>query len=117
MLTSKTKAVWAVNQKKKKKKVYLSLITGQQGDNNLKIFPNPLTSNSVCNFENKTASQVTLKVTDIRGAQLFVKDLGILPAGANEISLSELTNVLKNNNIYFINIETQGKTLKAKIVY
>lgn len=94
---------------------YVNKIKSQ--DNNLKIFPNPLTSNSVCSFENKTASQVTLKVTDIRGAQLFVKDLGILPAGTNEISLSELTNVLKNNNIYFINIETQGKTLKAKIVY
>lgn len=94
---------------------YVNKIKSQ--DNNLKIFPNPLTSNSICSFENKTASQVTLKVTDIRGAQLFVKDLGILPAGMNEISLSELTNVLKNNNIYFISIVTQSKTLKSKIVY
>ena len=60
--------------------------------------------NAVCRFENKQTSRVILKVNDYKGTLLFFKDLGILPAGMNEISLSELTKVLKNNNIYFVNI-------------
>lgn len=89
----------------------------QSQNKNLKIFPNPLNDNSVCKFENKQSSQATLKVFDYKGTLLFVKDLGILPAGMNEISISELTKVLKKYNVYFINIETEAETLNAKIVY
>ena len=89
----------------------------QNRNNNLKIFPNPLNDNAVCRFENKQTSRVILKVNDYKGTLLFFKDLGILPAGMNEISLSELTKVLKNNNIYFVNIETEIETLSAKILY
>jgi hypothetical protein len=40
-----------------------------------------------------------------------------MPAGMNEIALSELTEILKNNNIYFLSIKTDIETLNAKIVY
>lgn len=89
----------------------------QSKNNSLKIFPNPLNDNSICRFENKQASQASLKVFDYKGSILFVKDLGVISAGTNEISLSELTNILKKNNIYFLSIETEVETLKAKIVY
>lgn len=89
----------------------------QSKNNSLKIFPNPLNDNSICRFENKQTSQASLKVFDYKGSILFVKDLGVISAGTNEISLSELTNILKKNNVYFLSIETEVETLKAKIVY
>ncbi len=83
----------------------------------LKIFPNPLNDNSVCLFDNKHTSRVTLQVADYKGSLLYVKDLGLLPAGMNEIPLSELTEILKNNNVYFLSIKTDVETLNAKLVY
>ncbi len=86
--------------------------------NNIKIYPNPLTPNSVCEFNLSNTSDVNLKIYDMDGKLIYVKNYGIMSPGTNIISLEDFTkNILNNFNIYFLNIETTHETLNAKFVY
>ena len=84
----------------------------------IKIYPNPINANSVCEFNLNNASDVILKVYDQTGKLIFVKDCGMMSSGMNTIPLDELTKVLLNNfNIYFLRIETNNETINTKLVY
>lgn len=85
---------------------------------NINIYPNPLNENSVCVFELKNASNVDVKVYDQNGKLIFINNYGILPSGKNEIPLENLMEInLKNNNIYFLSVESQYEILNTKFVY
>lgn len=85
---------------------------------NINIYPNPLKSNSICEFNLSNASNVILKVYDQTGKLIFVKDCGMMSSGMNTIPLDELTKVLLNNfNIYLMSIETNDEILNTKFVY
>ncbi len=85
---------------------------------NIKIYPNPLNSNSICEFNLSNTSDVNLKIYDQNGKLIFVKNYGKMSSGMNSIPLEELTkSILNNFNIYFLSIETTYETLYAKFVY
>ena len=85
---------------------------------NIKIYPNPLISNSVCEFNLSNTSDVIIKIYDMNGKLIYVKNYGTMSPGTNIISLEDFTkNILNNFNIYFLSIETTYETLNAKFVY
>lgn len=85
---------------------------------NVNIYPNPLTPNSLCEFNLSNTSDVILKVYDQTGKLIFVKDYGMMSSGNNVITLEDLTKTLLNDfNIYFLRIETNHEILNTKIVY
>ncbi len=85
---------------------------------NINIYPNPINSNSICEFILTDKSDVNVKIYDMNGKLIFVKNYGIMSHGTNIISLEDFTKKILNNfNIYFLSIETQHETLNAKFVY
>ena len=85
---------------------------------NIKIYPNPLIPNSVCEFNLSNTSDVNIKIYDMNGKLIYVKNYGTMSPGTNIISLEDFTkNILNNFNIYFLSIETTHETLNAKFVY
>lgn len=85
---------------------------------NINIYPNPINSNSICEFILTDKSDVYVKIYDMNGKLIFVKNYGIMSHGTNIISLEDFTKKILNNfNIYFLSIETQHETLNAKFVY
>lgn len=85
---------------------------------NIKIYPNPLNPNSVCEFNLSNASYVNLKIYDMNGKLIFVKNYENMSSGTNVISLEDFTKTVLNNfNIYFLNIETQHELFNTKFVY
>ena len=85
---------------------------------NLIINPNPITVNSVCEFELDKPSNVTVSVYDLKGALVITKDCGIMPAGENVFYLSEIIPFIhQNNNVFFLTIKSQDNTLNAKFIY
>lgn len=84
----------------------------------IKIYPNPLTVNSICQFELNNTSDVSVKVYNQNGALVFEKKCGRMSAGMNEITFSDLVGILsRDNNLYFLSIETEYETLNIKFVY
>ena len=85
---------------------------------NIKIYPNPLNTNSVCEFNLSKTSDVILKVYDQTGKLIFVKDYGMMSSGSNLIPLEDITKVMLNDfNIYFLSIETNDEILNTKLIY
>ena len=85
---------------------------------NINIYPNPINSNSICEFILTDKSDVNVKIYDMNGKLIFVKNYGIMSHGTNIISLEDFTKKILNNfNIYFLSIETQYETLNAKFIY
>lgn len=95
-----------------------SLIEFNTDIKNIKIYPNPLNVNSICKFILNYTSDVNLKIYDMNGKLIYVKNYGKMSSGTNIISLEDFTkNILNNFNIYFLSIETTHETLNAKFVY
>lgn len=85
---------------------------------NINIYPNPINDNSICEFILTDKSDVNLKIYDMNGKLIFVKNYEKMSSGTNIISLEDFTkNILNNFNIYFLSIETTHETLNAKFVY
>lgn len=85
---------------------------------NLIINPNPITVNSVCEFELDKPSNVTVSVYDLKGTLVIKKECGIMPAGENVFYLSEIIPFIhQNNNVFFLTIKSQDNTLNAKFIY
>ena len=96
----------------------VTFIKEMKSHKNINIYPNPLNENSICEFNLSNTSNVVLKVYNLTGKLIFVKDYGMMFSGNNVISLEDLTKVLLNNfNIYFLSIETDYETINSKLVY
>lgn len=87
-------------------------------ERNVKLYPNPISINSICEIELQDNTAVTLKIYSQSGALIGEKDCGMMTKGKNIISLADLIAQLpQNNNIYFLSIETQDNTYNTKFVY
>ncbi len=84
---------------------------------NINIYPNPLTSNSICQFELKETSEVSVKIYNQNASLVFVKDYGKMRSGMNEIHASDFIRSLKKNNVYFLKIESKKETINIKFVH
>ena len=94
--------------------VELSLLTGMDEINlsNLKIYPNP--SNGIFNIEldNKSNTDYKIKVFDITGTIVFVKDISGMNTAEEQINISD-----KPKGIYFLSIESEnGELINRKIL-
>lgn len=84
---------------------------------NINIYPNPINTNSVCEFILRNTSDVNVKIYNQNASLIFVKNYGIMPQGRNVICFSDIMKSLQNNNLYFLSIETEYETLNIKFVY
>ena len=87
-------------------------------NNNLNIYPNPITDNSICKFKLNKSSNVIVNIYDQKGCLVGTKNYGIMSAGENVLYLKDLTlQINKRNMLYFLSIETLDNTWNAKFVY
>ena len=83
----------------------------------INIYPNPLISNSICQFELKEASDVNVKIYNQNASLIFVRDYGKMKSGMNEIHASDFIRSLEKNNVYFLKIESKKETINIKFVH
>ena len=81
------------------------------------IYPNPINSNSFCEFYLRESSNVNIKIYNQNASLIFVKNYGEMKSGMNVIHLSDIVKSLNNNNSYLLSIETEYETLSIKFVY
>lgn len=62
--------------------------TDQNVFDSMNLYPNPVQQNAIVGFELQKASNVVLSVVDALGRTVSITDLGNLPAGQNQASLS-----------------------------
>jgi hypothetical protein len=62
------------------------------------VYPNPARASVTCSFRLGSPESMALTITDLKGRQVFYRDLGMLPRGENRITLdlSGLGNGLYN---------------------
>ena len=85
---------------------------------NINIYPNPINSDSKCEFILTDKSNVNVKIYNQNASLIFVKNYGEMQYGNNIISLEDfIKSTQKNNSIYFLIIETQYETLNTKFIY
>jgi hypothetical protein len=82
--------------------------------NNLKVYPNPITSESFISFQTKTSGNVNLSVFDIQGRKISSMVDKTLPAGTYNYSLSKN---LPSDGIYFLRLKTQEGIATRKFIY
>ncbi|MFA5034072.1 MAG: FISUMP domain-containing protein [bacterium] len=79
-------------------------------DNNMHIYPNPMTGNCSVDFEATVPGKTTLNLYDITGKRIL-QTQGLLPKGHHTYSLSGL-----NSGIYLLKIKSDNYSYVAKIV-
>ena len=85
---------------------------------NINIYPNPINSDSKCEFILTDKSDVNVKIYNQNASLIFVKNYREMQYGNNIISLEDfIKSTQKNNSIYFLIIETQHETLNTKFIY
>ena len=58
------------------------------------------------------------KIYNQKGSLMYSKHYGMMPSGMNEISLKDfIKSIQKDNNIYFLIIETEKETLNVKFIH
>ena len=79
-----------------------------------KVYPNPITNQSVISFQTQTSGKVNLSVFDIHGRKITNILNKNLPAGTYNYSLSKN---LPSDGIYFLRLKTQEGISTRKIIY
>ena len=84
---------------------------------NINIYPNPLTYNSICQFELKETSEVSVKIYNQNASLISVKNYGKMSSGMNEIHVADFIESLQKNNVYFLSIDAQNEIINIKFVH
>ena len=84
---------------------------------NINIYPNPINSNSICEFSLRNTSDVNVKIYNINASLIYVKNYGTMISGINEIHASDFIKSLKKNNVYFLSVESKEETINTIFVY
>ena len=85
---------------------------------NINIYPNPINSDSKCEFILTDKSDVNVKIYNQNASLIFVRNYEGMQYGSNVIPLEDfIKSTQKNNSIYFLIIETQHETLNTKFIY
>ncbi|MDX1446222.1 T9SS type A sorting domain-containing protein, partial [Lishizhenia sp.] len=83
-----------------------------EGNNNIKVYPNP--SNGISNLaiELENNSNVSVNVTDVLGNVVYTKAASDLANGTNVLPI-DLTS--EANGMYFVNVTVDGVTTSIKM--
>lgn len=85
---------------------------------NIDIYPNPINSDSKCEFILTDKSDVNVKIYNQNASLIFVRNYEEMQYGSNVIPLEDFVkSTQKNSSIYFLIIETQHETLNTKFIY
>ena len=76
-------------------------------------YPNPYNNSSAINYSLTKPGDVSLKITDITGREVFYKDYGSVSPGEHSI---ELNATMLNSGIYFYSITSSGYTITKKMM-
>jgi hypothetical protein len=79
-----------------------------------KVYPNPITNQSVISFQTQTSGKVNLSVFDIHGRKISSMVDKTLPAGSYNYPLEKN---LPSDGIYFLRLKTQEGISTQKIIY
>jgi hypothetical protein len=89
-------------------------LTKQNQQNNFKVYPNPVTNQSVISFQTKSSGNVNLSVFDIHGRKISTILDKKLSAGSYNYSLG---NTISSDGVYFLRLKTQEGISTQKIIY
>lgn len=87
-------------------------ITENNAVDNLKVYPNPFSSEATISFETSEAQEVTIEVMNMLGEVVKVNNLGEV-FGVQNITIDGST---LDNGIYMINIKVGDKVSTARVV-
>jgi hypothetical protein len=79
-----------------------------------KIYPNPITNQSVISFQTKTSGNVNLSVFDLQGRKITTILDKKLSAGSYNYSFG---NAISSEGVYFVRLKTQEGISTQKIIY
>ena len=81
-------------------------------ENNFKIYPNPITNESIISFETKTNTNVELSIFDVQGKKIMT----LLDKNLNEGNhKTSINNSLLNSGIYFCKLSTEDGNSTIKL--
>ncbi len=79
------------------------------------IYPNPTSNNATLVYELKETADVSVRMIDITGKEVFNSKLGTQYIGAHEFVIST-TDMGLNNGLYFVSLQINNNTFTGKIV-
>jgi PKD repeat protein len=91
-----------------------SLTEQERLQNNFRIFPNPTVNDAVVYFSTETNSNVSFKVFDVLGKEVYSKSMGNLNAGNHNLILNK--DMLQNAGVYFVQLSVNDLVLSKKFV-
>jgi hypothetical protein len=77
----------------------------------LNVYPNPSNNKIYVNIDLPSRQDVSIKITDVTGKQLLVKDIEKITAEIVEVDVSKFTN-----GIYFIQLVTENEIVTKKLI-
>ena len=89
-------------------------VTNDVSDMAVKIYPNPLQSSSVAEFDLPQSGNTNIAVYDVSGKKISVIYNGFKPKGKQTVSISK--NVFSASGTYFLQIEQNGKSRVEKFL-
>jgi hypothetical protein len=79
------------------------------------IYPNPTSNKSTLVYNLNDKADVSIRLTDITGKEIFNSQLGLQYAGTHEYTISSESLDL-NNGLYLVSIKINNNTFTGKIV-
>lgn len=80
--------------------------------NNFSVYPNPTNDDFSIYFKADEATDVTVKINDITGRNVYSNEMGNFSQGGHVI---EMENLNLGNGLYFVSVETSANTFVQKI--
>jgi hypothetical protein len=96
----------------------VSVISPASSANDISVYPNPVSANTVIEYRVAQAGKVVVSVLDITGKQIAVLHDGIRVAGVYKtgINNSGFSTKTLTNGTYFLRLQTNGKTMLQQFV-
>lgn len=79
------------------------------------IYPNPTSNNATLVYELKETADVSVRMMDITGKEIFNASLGTQYIGSHEFVIST-TDLGLNNGLYVVSLQVNSNTFTSKIV-
>ena len=82
-------------------------------DRSLRIYPNPVRSISVIEFDLPNQEEVKVDIFDVLGRKVYGRSYGKLPKGKHQL---ELGNDISHKGIYFVKVRFNNEVVARKVV-
>ena len=94
---------------------YLSVEEIERNKTVSKIYPNPISSQSVVDFYSARSGEISLSIYNQHGTALFTKNL-FVEAGKTQLPLHQLKVLQLHNGVYFLQIKTGNTQIVERFV-